>query len=220
MKLPTQLIAVSALTLAMSSAFAADSVTLRVTGTLIAPSCEVEMPGGDTADFGNIDRDGLNKATSTALSSAKDLTVRVDCGEAATAVSIYTTDSMVDSKPTDSRSFTFTDGTVSLESANYYGLGKASNNNPIGAYAVRVGKISVDGTEHDVQISADNKAWNPAVGSVYFNTDTPYLSAGSAVTGKIFNFPVAVAANISAADDLPSDEVVLNGNATIAVDYL
>lgn len=221
MKLHTSCIAASVLAMAMGPAFAASTAQLKVTGTLVAPSCDITMPSGDTADFSNIVRGNLNPSTSTPLTTIKSLSVQVNCGAANTSIAIFTTDSMSASRPTDARSFAFADGTVSLNNTDYYGLGNASNSNPIGAYAVRVGKISMDGTEQaSIQTSSDGVTWSTATGPTYFSNTAQYVSAGPAAMGKLFTFPLEVAANISATSTLPAGEVDLSGNATIEVKYL
>jgi hypothetical protein len=223
MKLQAKLITVSALALAASSVFAAETVTLKVTGTLVAPSCDVNMPS-DTADFGDIARGNLSVANNTALSTAKTLSVTVTCA-ANTAISIKTQDNVATGKSTDTRSFDFGSGPVQLPATSYANLGLASNGNPIGAYAVQVGTVTVDGaTAAQVATSTDNTTWTAATGSVYFSTVSPYITARDAssasIQGKVFSFPVTVAANVSATNTLPNEELNFSGSTDIEVMYL
>lgn len=223
MKLQAKFIAASALALAMSSAFAVESVTMKVTGTLVAPSCDVTMPE-DTADFGNVVRGNLSVTTNTALSTPKTLSVNITCA-ANTAISIMTKDNVATGKSTDTRSFDFGNGVVQLDATNYANLGAASDGNPIGAYAVQIGTVTVDGINAaQLATSADNSNWTPATGPVYFSTTSPYITAlnatSTSIQGKVFSFPVTVAANVSATNTLPNEELNFSGSTDIEVMYL
>ncbi|WP_159093617.1 DUF1120 domain-containing protein [Stenotrophomonas sp. SAU14A_NAIMI4_8] len=230
MNRPTRILAASALSCALSPAFAADSVTMKVGGTLVAPSCNIALSDA-TVDFGDIARGSLGNTSATALpaSKAKTLNASVAC-VGNTAIAISTVDNSEASKPTDIRSFDFGNGPVTLPTAQYAGLGRASNNAAIGAYAVRVGTVTVGtvagGSSDAVKMlsGVDTTSLTEVSGTVYLDATKPVISAadatGNSMSGNSFNFPLTVAGNISATDNLPAEEIDLNGSTTIEVKYL
>ena len=229
MKLQIKLIVISALALSINSAFAADTATMKVTGTLVAPSCDVTMNGKDTADFGSIPRSSLSATNNSPLTGkSQSLSVKVTC-QANTAIAIKTSDANGTNKPTDARSFDFDGTSVSLPSNQYYNLGKASNDKPIGAYAIKIGTVAVidgagDAPAAKLRTGVDKENLSDATGPVYFDVNAPVISpanaASQSIPGTSFTFPLTVAGNISATDTLPNEVLTLDGNASIEVIYL
>lgn len=236
MKLHTQLIAASALTLCMATTFAAESTTLKVTGQITVESCAVTMPEGNI-DFGNItdaDLDNSADFSGRTLQRSQQLSVVVNC-KGDTAIAIHATDNNAGTKPeTGFRYFRF--GSLASGSAlwtsrllpeSQFGIGRASNGASLGAYAIAVGKITVDDKQVISIGGPDLASWQVLNdrNSFFGNNTITYITGASSgttpVAGKIFKFPLDVAMNITTADQLPAGETIkVDGGATIEVKYL
>ncbi len=115
------------------------------------------------------------------------------------------------------------------ETPNFgYGLGLASNNAKIGAYgiALKAAEATVDGKATGLAISNDNgQTWyysrhrSPLAHGQRIVTVT---SAGTAVP-QLFTeavLPMKINAAVQTSSVLGSDEIVLDGNATVSLVYL
>lgn len=91
----------SVLAVAASSAMAASSVDIQVTGKIVPSSCTPAfISGGGIADFGTMKVASLNSTTPTPLADVKIIPISITCEEA-TRVGVTFNDSHVDSAPTE-----------------------------------------------------------------------------------------------------------------------
>ncbi|MGF6779447.1 DUF1120 domain-containing protein [Paraburkholderia sp. GAS334] len=206
------------------SAFAADSVDLKIVGTIVPPSCTPALTGGGVVDFGNIPAASLSQTSFNKIGS-KSMTLSVTC-DSPTLLAI---------KAIDGRAGTavaggalYSDGYVFPDSMGF-GLGAVGGKN-VGTYILGVTNTqSGDGTvvQHmrsddggstwvrtgqviDTLMKADGsriQSWGPAL------TPTAYTTVS-----QTFN----VLATINKAANLPAlnQAVPLDGMATFSLVYL
>ncbi len=226
----TILIAAS-LAVIINSAFAADSIDLKVIGTIEPSACIPTLTGGAIIDYGTIKNSAIAKDDYTAL-PVKTLTFSINC-QAPTKVALKSTDLQKESAvipvgQTGLDGKTYTD-------ASYYiaGLG-ADNGKNVGGYGmIMVGSdITIDGTiTPGIIFSGDNGAmWGGGTSQL-----GAWMSAGS--YNYIYSFsndgektPLALTtltgtlktqAYINKGSELDLTQAVhLNGQTTIELYYL
>lgn len=230
MKFHTQLLAASILTAAVGSAYAATSAELTVTGTIVAPACNILLSSDGKADFGDIARGTLSATATTGIGS-RAITAEVTC-DALTAIAIKTVDNRPTLKPTGNMNVKFEHigaNFASVATANIFGLGQSSNMKPIGGYAIRVGKITVDSLVlPNIGLSSTGLAssWRDQGELALMSQTNPFLMASASssmvyANGETFSFPMDVAASIDLTGNIPgTEDVSLDGNATLEVIYL
>ena len=230
MKLHTQLLVASILTAAVGAAYAGPTAELTVTGTIVAPACNIVLSSDGKADFGDIARGTLSATASTALGS-RAITADVTC-DAMTAIAIKTTDNRPTQKPAGNMNVKFENivpATASLPTANIYGLGVSSNSKPIGGYAIRVGGIKVNTiTMPNVGLSPTGLAssWTNQGASANLSQTNAFMMGSTTsgmpyANGDTFSFPMDVAASIDLSGNIPgTEDVSLDGSATLEVVYL
>lgn len=226
----------SLLALSMTSAFAAQTTTMRVQGKIVTAGCTISMPNGDVSDFSNLTEADFDSPRiyfpNRSLIKSKQLAVTVNCPDT-TFVAIKATDNNASSLPTDSNTyerlfhFDTINTDVPLANINWLGLGFASNGAPIGAYAVSLGTVSVDGNPQPSRlVGTGNGDWQQSIGfGVFFDSTHPYMTAGNSnfepVAGKTFSFPLDIALNINPASALPVNQSLqFDASSTIEVVYL
>ena len=209
---------------ACMAAASASGADMKVAGKIAPPTCDVKVHGEDGGSEINFDVnfDALDPNASTAVPS-KLMMFEVDCGARRTAIAIRAVDNNADGKPTDARSFHFSDNiiTTGIPSNRYFGLGLAASGKPVGAYAVRIKRVQVDSNNFNTLVtSSDGINWSAPATAAYFSTDQPYITAGSlGAAGSFFRIPLDIGANISRTSDFPPGNVALAGSATIEVLY-
>lgn len=209
-----------AATLASSTAFAAPTAELKVTGVIKPTACTPTIGGSGVVDYGDIPASTLNKSSPTKL-AAKIVPFSLAC-EAAIKVAL---------KFTDNKASTKVSGLGTTVSANTHeeymmGLGTA-NGKKIGAYrvAIKQSSYTADSTAVDTIYSADQGAtWaRPESGS--FNSSN-LISWGATnstkpIAVKAVSGSLEVIAVIDKADNLSlTSDVLLDGGGTIEVVYL
>ncbi len=103
-----------------SSAHAASTVELTVTGLITPMACTPVLSGGGLVDFGKISQQDLNQSVGTRL-PLKSLTLSINCN----AAGRYAL------RMRDNR-----DGTAHVNSEIFYGLGLDNSGGKIGVYSV------------------------------------------------------------------------------------
>lgn len=204
-----------ALTFAANTAIAANSVDLRVTGTITPAACNISMTGGGDFDLGSIPAQDLNQTTET----RKDVTgktLNINCS-GPTLVGFTLHDNRPDSVPGPNRGL---------------GLGFDSSGNQIGRWSLNLRTpLTVDGSAALVTRSDDNGATWYAVDNTAWpiNTDTYNALASFAIIGTgdspspIVNASAAAYINayINPSNNLnTSEEIIVDGSATIELVYL
>jgi len=186
-------------------ALAASSTDLTVTGLITPNACTPTLSGGGIVDHGEFSAKDLHLDKTTPL-PFETVQLAVNC-DAATAFRLL---------PTDNRL-----GTV--VGANDFGLGYINGDQELGGFTLRLMAPVADGIAVQPLLSATN-------GNTWFrspNLSPSQLSAFGAVGGP--NTPIAikdlltdlrVSTQIARADSLDlTNEVALDGSATITIDY-
>lgn len=115
-----------ALVFATNAAIAANSVDLRVTGTITPSACDISLTGGDF-DLGTISGNELNATAATTLPSSAGKTLNITCS-GATQVAFRAIDNRASSVPSG----------ITQNANSAFGLGMDGANNPIGHYNIAV----------------------------------------------------------------------------------
>lgn len=211
-----------ALAFAVSSANAGpQTADLTVTGTILPPSCGVELLNGGRIDLGSVKGETLNKTTTTRLPPSSPKTLRVECNSAK-EVAIKFIDNQIGTVPANA------DANVA------FGLGADNTQTPIGFYTLEVGYFglyidslprgymyeSVDGGTNWTEITG---MINPIKKSDTTNTmygfDTVSGSTVMSIQTAEMNFRVVPVIQASETLDM-NNQIVLSGSTTIELVYL
>ena len=224
----------SALAVVASSAMAASSVDIQVTGKIVPSSCTPAfISGGGIADYGTISVSSLNSTSATPLADVKIIPISITCEEA-TRVAVTFNDAHADSGPTQVLPTNFIDTEFGREAYQTAGLGMY-NGKKIGAYSLGIqmtkGAVTNDaGDDLYPTASRDNgTSWATTGGERYLkvSTDKSELYSfsdtlgGTPVAQTNVNFNVGVAAMINPTNDLNiTDEATLDGLTNVELVYL
>ena len=227
----------SVLAVTASSAMAASSIDIRVTGKIVPASCTPTFTsGGGVADFGTIKVASLNDTTMTALPDVKTIPITITCEEA-TRIGVTFNDAHADSAPTAILPIAYSDTDFALSVKATSGLGMY-NGQKIGAYSMGikndVGTVTNDKGENLYPIfTTDASAisgWGYKSGSHYLQiaTDksetysfTNVFGGNAPVAQKQVNFIVGIMAQINPTNDLHiTDEATLDGLTNVELVYL
>lgn len=227
----------SVLAVTASSAMAASSIDIQVTGKIVPASCTPTFTsGGGIADFGTIKAAALNDTTMTALPDLKTITITITCEEA-TRIGVTFNDAHADSAPTETLPIAYSDTDFALQVKYTSGLGMY-NDKKIGTYSMGiqkdVGTVTNDTGENLYPIyTSDASAisgWGVKAGSHYLQvvTDksetysfTNVSNGTSPVAQKQVNFIVGIMAMINPTNDLNiTDEATLDGLTNVELVYL
>ncbi|EOI2496525.1 DUF1120 domain-containing protein [Enterobacter bugandensis] len=225
----------SVLAVTASSAMAAPSIDIRVTGKIVPASCTPTFTsGGGIADFGTMKVSSLNSTTSTALADVKTIPITITCEEA-TRIGVTFNDAHADSAPTATLPIAYSDVDFGLQTKYTSGLGMY-NDKKIGAYSMGiqkdVGTVTNDTGENLYPIfTTDASAgWGVKSGNHYLQvvTDksetysfTNVSDGTSPVAQKQVNFIVGIMAQINPTNDLHvTDEATLDGLTNVELVYL
>ncbi|CAG4905894.1 DUF1120 domain-containing protein [Paraburkholderia gardini] len=225
MKLVSKNTLLAALLAATSvGAFAADSVDLKVIGTIVPASCTPTISGGGIVDFGRIPASSLS-ATAATLLPAKNATLTVTC-DAPVAVGITTVDNRSGTSGSAS-------SVLPLSTAPSQVLGVGSvGGKTVGAYNVGFLKtgITADGNAADGIYSQDGgTTWSAFVhpfgtmiqpGVRTHSWAAPGQTVPAAFTTITQPLEIDLALNKTA--DMPplNTEVPIDGLATFSLVYL
>ncbi|HBL4906939.1 DUF1120 domain-containing protein [Enterobacter hormaechei] len=224
----------SVLAVMTSSAMAASSVDIQVTGKIVPSSCTPAfISGGGIADFGTMKVASLNSTTPTPLADVKIIPISITCEEA-TRVAVTFNDAHADSAPTETISINFIDSDFNSSPEYTAGLGMY-NGKKIGAYSLGIQQTqgsmtNAAGDNLYPTFSADNGAsWGNKAGIRYLQVKTNKSElysfstelGGTPVAQTRVNFNVGVAAIINPTKDLNvTDEATLDGLTNVELVYL
>lgn len=228
---------VCAALVASAQANAATTATLNVTGSIIPAACSVALSNNGEVAFGTIAAASIRTApanNSLVQLGAKDINLTISC-EANAAIGFKMLDNRASSAVALS-STAFLEPTVAGDTAinqSYFGfgLGLASNNAKIGTYSVTVdgNNITADGAEAGIIYTDDTSGgtWRKsASGTIHQennNLRTITISSKGGAEPKMFTeatLPLSISAGVQTSAVLGSDEITLDGNATVSLVYL
>ncbi|WP_019451769.1 DUF1120 domain-containing protein [Cupriavidus sp. BIS7] len=197
------------LAVASTTAVAAETADLAVTGTIRPSACNVSLSDNGQVNYGTISGVGLNQSEATRLPE-RNLTMTISC-DAATQIGM---------RLSDSRPNTLATG---LGLVNAYGLGTV-NDTRIGGFQLTLQAPTLDGTR-GISLGRVGTTWTayaavtPGQGYV-----TSWGATGTTTPGSYSNItvPVSIITAIAAKDDLPelTGGVALDGLATFTLVYL
>ncbi|MCW4784654.1 DUF1120 domain-containing protein [Enterobacter chuandaensis] len=227
----------SVLAVATSSAMAASSIDIQVTGKIIPASCTPTFTsGGGIADFGTIKVASLNDTTATSLPDLKTIPITITC-EDATRIGVTFNDAHADSAPTAILPVAYSNIDFQTAPENTSGLGMY-NGKKIGAYSMGIqfdaGTLTNDAGENLYPIFSKvadaTSGWGPKSGSHYMQiatdkSETYSFSTSAAgnepIAQKQVNFNVGIMAQINPTNDLNiTDEATLDGLTNVELVYL
>jgi type 1 fimbria pilin len=192
-----------------SSAFAASSTDLTVTGTITPAACTPSLANGGIADHGKISVQDLNPDKPTYLPEIT-MPMTVSC-DAATLFAIT---------PIDNRAGTGTSG-------SYFGLGLINTNEKLGNFRVIPRNVMADATNAQAILSTDGgKTWLKEGSTAFWGVNNIWsvgaLGADIApIAVKDLSIDLYVRTGIAATNSLTlTDEVKLDGSATLQIKYL
>jgi len=217
-----------------AQANAANESTLKVTGSIVPAACTPTLSNSGEVSFGTIAASVIKspaEGNGLVQLGAKDITFSISC-EAEAAVGFK----MIDNR---------TSSAVALSASNYivspvsggasaaqtyfgFGLGLASNNAKIGAYSVTLdgANTTADGAAASLVYSDDEgKSWRTgtAVYQVADNARVTTVAKTGSSQPQLFeeaSFALKISAGVQPSSVLGSDEITLDGNATLSLVYL
>lgn len=213
-----------ALTFAANAAMAANSVDLRVTGTITPSACNISLSGGDF-DVGTVSGSALNPTTLTRLPDVGGKTLSITCS-GATQVAFKVIDNRASSTPPG-------DSPYHVHAA-MFGLGTDGANNPVGYYVIKAMQTgaTINGEAGRIAYS-DNSGtfWNYPTGVDLTLSDfdqSPRIYAfdisnttGQPVPTTSASTELKINTFIQPENTLDtSSEITLDGSATIELVYI
>ncbi|OAJ46765.1 DUF1120 domain-containing protein [Pseudomonas marginalis] len=194
----------------------AASRELQLRATFAPTACELSLSGGGVVDFGRISRNDLNSGQSTRLPS-KSLMLNLGC-DAPTRFALRMQDNR--------------DGSATVNSEIYYGLGLDQSANRIGLYSLVFDPTDAsadsfprlyrtDSTTAGVAWSLSNASPLPVGANSYLGFSPIGGSQAGPVAIQHLSSRVTVEAVIAPTNTLDlSSDVVLDGSATLEIIYL
>ncbi|MDU4842663.1 MAG: DUF1120 domain-containing protein [Leclercia adecarboxylata] len=220
--------------LVAAQANAAEDVTLKVTGNIIPAACTPALTNSGEVAFGSIAAASIrNAATDNTLVQlgSKDITLNVKC-DATTAIGFK----MIDNRASSAVALSSTafinspveGGTSATQSYLGFGLGLAPNDAKVGAYTVIVDgtTFTADGAPASVLGSDDEgQSWRTSIAAYQLSDSSRIITAGNtgSTEPKMFSelsVPLKITAAVQTSSVLGSDEITLDGNATLSLVYL
>lgn len=204
-----------------TSAYAAESAELKVTGKIVPTSCEIDLGSSGTVDYGDI--------SSRELTGAAPIQLTINC-DGKSQVAYRITDNRADTVVQNLMiPLTGTDGVSTISS---FGLGKVGEKN-LGAWNAVQTEMKVDGVAAaglmNIGAPGTSDQFSPGLNSEYmplfngyeYTWYKPELGINVPVTGKVFSSNIRVAGALDKAISLnQANEVKLDGSATLSVRYL
>lgn len=210
----------------VSSAFAADTAVLKVTGVLTNSSCIPEISGGGVVDYGTIHLSALNTTAINQLGQ-KDFSLSITC-PALTKAGFSVSDDRTGTAPNIMVKDGAGNGNDIIQPLNMFGLNKTAGNVNIGNYTIFVKNdtITADGATVGAIYSADNgTSWSDN-GTLMVNDGSQIVSVATVgstapVAFKNLVIPMAVSAAIQDTNTLAiTDDTNMDGQATFTIKYL
>jgi len=193
-----------------SSAFAASQTDLTVTGTITPVACEPTLANGGVVNYGKISVQDLRETEHTPL-GIETIQLTVSCDEAA-QFAISTTDNQKD--------------TYSGSGDWNFGLGLINGNEKLGLYRLAVLNPVADVPVTTMRSRDKGNTWAPTNNQMSFRDD--WVAFGNQ-TGGIWTpafvqnvaMDIELKTYIAPTKDLTlTDDVNLNGSATLQIEYL
>lgn len=217
----------TALSLCVSSAFAAETAVLKVTGTLTNSACTPELSNGGVVDYGQI---RLGSLSSTAVNQLghKNIDLTITC-TAATKVSWNMVDDRADSRAGITVADAMVGGASVSATSQIYGLGLTAGDVKIGNYAmfVNVGSVTADGNAVDpIYVQSGSSNWATSTdGSTQGESGRDFTVATTGTTDPLAfqtaTFPLTTSLAIQDTTTLAiTDDTKLDGQLTISLRYL
>jgi hypothetical protein len=196
---------------AATSAFAASSTELTVTGTITPAACTPSLSGGGVVDFGKLSAKDLNATSATRL-PPKTLQLTVSC-DAPTQFAII---------PIDNRA-----GSSAGPGSSTFGLGLINTDQRLGHYTLKFDNPIAGVASMLVASMDDGSTWFPHMG-VATTSPNLWLALGSnGGSGwaphdvEQATIDITVETQIARADSLTlTNEVNIDGSATLQIKYL
>jgi hypothetical protein len=219
-------LAPAGLLLLCSSAQAAETAELTVTGRVLPPSCTIALAGGTIA-YGTLPVSKLNAAEPTAVTpwmggNTPSDTLNIAC-DAPAQIAVQ----LLDNRAGTAAPGVILGSALEASATEIFGLGQDSTGTRVGAYSVTASATTVDGSTGKVITSTDGTSW--ADGSnVLFSNQPGWLMSWTAAASPAAPEPVTTVAqtlNVNAAvvgtSSLDtSAPVALDGSLTIELVYL
>ncbi|NIG74718.1 DUF1120 domain-containing protein [Klebsiella sp. Ap-873] len=212
---------------------AADSVDIKVVGTISPTACTPSIAGGGTIDFGTIKTNSLNATGYTPLTT-QEAALTITC-IAPTQVGVKAIDGRPNSIAGVSASLAggaAAPAALNWSGYNVVGLGQQDGTTAIGGYSLYVkgGNATADNATVDVIVSEDagHNTWSkPATLNLYGTGSTPRVltvaatGSTSPLAFSTMTFNLGIQAYINEKAELDTSKVIsLNGMTTIELDYL
>lgn len=194
-----------------SSAFAASSTDLTVTGIITPAACTPSLANGGVVDYGKRSAKDLNPTTHTSL-GVETIQLTVNC-DASTQFAIITSDN----RP----------NTASVNGNAAFGLGLINGNEKLGWYSMDFINPVADALVKTIVSYDKGERWEQSYGGDMKARDS-WLSFGSRTGGawapdflQNVTLDLVVNTQIAPANSLTlTDEVTLDGSATLQIEYL
>lgn len=227
-------LAMGAALLVAAQANAAGDVTLKVSGNIIPAACTPALSNSGEVAFGSIAAASIRNAASDntlVQLGSKEVTLTVKC-DAATAIGFKILDnrsaSAVALSSTAFINAPIEGGASATQSYFGFGLGLANNEAKVGAYTVAVDSatLAADGAPASLLVSDDEgENWQTGGAAYQLNDNSRIITAGNtgSTEPKMFSelsAPLKISAAVQTSSVLGSDEITLDGNATLSLVYL
>ncbi|WP_445147351.1 DUF1120 domain-containing protein [Dyella sp. Tek66A03] len=196
-------------------AFAGSTADISVTGTITPGSCSIDISNGGRFDLGTIPVSSLNADRSTQLSQAAN-SISVTC-DAPVRFAL---------RPVDNRADSSSGG-------GGFGLGVTPSNEKIGSYNLAIVDATIDGNSEWSVLSNDggttwNKGfssnlpaiWSPSVLLGYTVAPDSSASGPTAIQNLSGDLTILTPRIVATSNLTLTDEVPLDGSATIELVYL
>lgn len=217
----------------LNGAQAANSVDLKVTGTLRTGACAPSFANNGVVDFGHIPLGNLNKTETNQL-GYKNITLTITCDNA-----IPIGWRVIDNKKETLKDLTIKSAKPSgadVSGSDWeFGLGVTAGNIKIGAYSMYVYKdeVTADGVKAKMMYTessnlSDKTKWAASgagevnsINTRVYSIEATTSSDGTFLPAKVSVWPFKIAAAIQGTDTLAiTENTNLEGSATIALVYL
>lgn len=213
----SHLLAIAIVSMGLPSAVHAQTVGLRIIGTIVPAACQLSITNNGVFDYGNISAAVLRPVEYTVLDS-KENSLSIVC-DAPTHVAL---------RVVDNRSASQVPGILNIrendsDSINF-GLGTSTGRN-IGGYAIKLGSYVGDGVLAYLNSSNDEGgSWALSKGYLSHTRSIVGVSrTKNSIPGSYINITttISVQAVLNKASQLYlRDKVALDGSATIELIYL
>lgn len=216
----------SMLAMCVSSAFAADTAVLKVTGVLTNGGCTPEISDGGVVDYGTIHLSNLS-ATAINQLGQKDFSLSITC-PALTKAGFSVSDDRSGTAPNITVQNGAGNGADIVQPLNMFGLNKTEGDVNIGNYTIFVknSTITADGATVAAIFSSDNGTSWSNTGALMDNNGTQIVSVATTgntapVAFKNLVIPMAVSTAIQSTSTLAiTDDTNMDGQATFTIKYL